>query len=49
MKELGIRITTASSPQANGRIERVWNTLQSRLPAEFRINNITDIHTANLF
>ena len=39
----------ASSPQAKGRIERLWETLQSRLVTEFRINKITTIDKANEF
>lgn len=39
----------ASSPQAKGRIERLWETLQSRLVTEFRINNIQSIEKANEF
>ena len=39
----------ASSPQAKGRIERLWETLQSRLVTEFRINKITNIEQANKF
>lgn len=39
----------ASSPQAKGRIERLWETLQSRLVTEFRINNIKTIDEANNF
>ena len=39
----------ASSPQAKGRIERLWETLQSRLVTEFRINNITNMDDANIF
>ena len=39
----------ASSPQAKGRIERLWETLQSRLVTEFRINKIKDIKSANKF
>lgn len=39
----------ASSPQAKGRIERLWETLQSRLVTEFRINNIKNINDANVF
>lgn len=39
----------ASSPQAKGRIERLWETLQSRLVTEFRINNIKTIYYANIF
>lgn len=49
MKELGITIITARSPQAKGRVERLWNTLQSRIPVEFRIANITTIDQANEF
>lgn len=39
----------ASSPQTKGRIERLWETLQSRLVTEFRINNITNMDDANKF
>ncbi len=34
LEELGIRYIAATSPQAKGRIERSWQTLQDRLPAE---------------
>ena len=37
VEELGIEMFAASSPQAKGRIERLWETLQSRLVTEFRI------------
>ena len=43
MDELGIEMFPASSPQAKGRVERLWETLQSRLVTEFRINNVTTI------
>jgi transposase len=49
MKELGINLIAARSPQAKGRIERLWETLQSRLVIEFRLHKITNIHEANLF
>lgn len=49
MKELGITIITARSPQAKGRIERLWNTLQSRLPVEFKLANIKTMEEANAF
>lgn len=49
VEELGITMFAASSPQAKGRIERLWETLQSRLVTEFRINNITNIEQANEF
>lgn len=47
--ELGIRIIFANSPQAKGRIERLWNTLQDRLVPEMRLKNIRSIETANHF
>jgi len=47
--ELGIRIIFANSPQAKGRIERLWNTLQDRLVPEMRLKNIRAIETANHF
>ncbi len=49
MKELGITIIAARSPQAKGRVERLWDTLQSRLPVEFIIAHITTIEQANEF
>lgn len=49
MKELGITIIYARSPQAKGRVERLWGTLQSRLPVEFRIAGIDNINEANEF
>ena len=47
--QLGIELITTSVSQAKGRIERLWNTLQSRLLNELRLNNIKDIKTANAF
>lgn len=49
MEELGINIIKAHSPQAKGRIERLWETLQSRLPVEFKLHGITTIEQANSF
>lgn len=49
VKELGITIIAARSPQAKGRIERLWETLQSRLVVEFRIHDIKTLHEANMF
>jgi hypothetical protein len=49
MSELGIQIIAARSPQAKGRIERLWGTLQSRLPVEFAIRGIKDVDSANEF
>lgn len=47
--ELGVDITNAHSPQAKGRIERLWETLQSRLPVEFASRQITTVEAANAF
>ena len=49
MKELNIRMIRAYSPEAKGRVERLWGTLQSRLPIEFKINNIKTVEEANKF
>jgi hypothetical protein len=49
MEELGINIIKARSPQAKGRIERLWGTLQSRLPIEFKIHGVTTMEAANAF
>ena len=48
-KELGIRIIEAHSPQAKGRVERSNGTYQDRLVKELRLENISDIETANKF
>lgn len=47
--QLGIAIKTSSVPQAKGRIERSYNTLQSRLVAEMRLHNIQTLEQANRF
>ena len=49
MEELGIKGKFAKSPQAKGRIERLWETLQSRLPVELRLRGIATIKDANEF
>jgi transposase-like protein/transposase len=46
-KLLGIEIRTSSVAQAKGRVERAFQTLQSRLPIEMRLAGITDIAKAN--
>lgn len=48
-KQLGIDIRTSSVAQAKGRVERMFGTLQSRLPVELRLNSITSIKEANEF
>lgn len=47
--ELGIRSIAAHSPQAKGRIERLWGTFQDRLVAELRLAGVVDREAANGF
>lgn len=49
MHELGIESIAAHSPQAKGRIERLWKTLQDRLIKEMRLAGIDTIEEANAF
>lgn len=48
-KQLGIDIRTSSIPQAKGRVERMFGTLQSRLPVELRLARVSSIEEANEF
>lgn len=48
-KQLGVELETSSVPQAKGRVERLNQTLQSRLPIELRLAGITTIDAANEF
>jgi transposase len=45
--ELGIQLIAARSPQAKGRIERLWGTLQDRLVKELRKTGASDLESAN--
>ena len=47
MEELGIISITSSSPQAKGRIERLWGTFQDRLKSELRIAGAKTTEEAN--
>jgi hypothetical protein len=49
LQALGIHRIVATSPQAKGRIERLWNTLQDRLVAELRLAGITTLAAGNAF
>ena len=49
MHELGIDMIHAHTPQAKGRIERLWVTLQSRLPVEFAKRGVKTLEEANEF
>jgi transposase len=46
-EKLGSDIIPAGSPQAKGRIESLWQTLQSRLTQYFVMHDIKDIASAN--
>ena len=48
-KQLGVELESSSIPQAKGRVERLNQTLQSRLPIELRLAGITTIDAANEF
>jgi transposase len=49
LEALGIKAIFANSPQAKGRIERLFGTLQDRLVAELELEGITDPESANAF
>lgn len=49
LKALGIRHILARSPEARGRSERAFGTLQGRLPQELRVAGIVDYAAANTY
>ncbi|MCA1835629.1 MAG: ISNCY family transposase [Actinobacteria bacterium] len=49
LHELGIEHIAAYSPQARGRSERLFGTLQDRLPKEFRLAGIRTVEDANVW
>jgi transposase len=49
LRDLGIGYIAAHSPQAKGRIERLWETLQDRLVAELRLHGITTVAAAEAY
>jgi len=49
MKELGVQMIAAYSPQARGRSERSFGTWQGRLPQELRLAGIDTVDGANAF
>jgi hypothetical protein len=49
MKELGVKMIAAYSPQARGRSERSFGTWQGRLPQELRLAGINSVEGANGF
>lgn len=49
MRHLGIEMIAAYSPEARGRSERLFRTLQGRLPQELKYYGITGMEAANKF
>ena len=49
MKQLGIEMIAAYSPEARGRSERAFGTHQGRLPQELALAGITDMEAANRY
>ena len=49
LRELGVQMIPAYSPQARGRSERNFGTWQGRLPQELRLHGITSLEAANQF
>ena len=49
LRELGVQMIPAYSPQARGRSERNFGTWQGRLPQELRLAGITTVEAANAF
>lgn len=49
LKELDVGLICANSPQAKGRVERLFSTLQDRLVKELRLRRISSIEEANKY
>jgi len=49
LQEIGITFIPANSPQAKGRVERLFRTFQDRFIKELRLHNIKNYHQANRF
>jgi len=47
LEQLGISFMAANSPQAKGRVERLWGVLQDRLTSELRLAQAQDLDSAN--
>lgn len=47
LNQLGVTYIAAHSPQAKGRIERLWGVFQDRLCSELRLAQASDLHAAN--
>jgi transposase len=49
LADLAVGFIAAHSPQAKGRIERLWETLQDRLVSELRLRGITTVEAAEAY
>jgi hypothetical protein len=49
VKELGVKVIPAHSPQAKGRVERLFKTFQDRVIKEMRLADVSNIEEANKF
>jgi transposase len=47
LEQLGVSFIVAHSPQAKGRVERLWGVLQDRLTSELRLAQAVDLPSAN--
>lgn len=47
LEELGVQLIYALSPQAKGRVERLWGIFQDRLASELRLANVSTLSAAN--
>jgi hypothetical protein len=48
LEQLGITFIAARTPQAKGRVERLWGVLQDRLTSELRLAQACNMESANL-
>ena len=48
LQQLGVTFIAANSPQAKGRVERLWGVLQDRLCSELRLVGAQDLASANI-
>src|SRR4030042_1445082 len=49
LNELGVTSIRSRSPQARGRVERLWGTFQDRLVSELRLASVSTLEKANHF
>ena len=49
LEELGVELIAAHSPQATGRVERLWKTFHDRVIQELRLAEVSTLDAANAF